>query len=280
MLNYLEYIQNSIKNIYQEAECFSLSRILIEEVSGTQAALFLSDKNTQLNIDQKQRLDDILKELSQGKPLQYILGYTEFYGLRFEVNSDVLIPRPETEELVEWIVSCPLPEKCRILDIGTGSGCIAVTLAKLLPDASIEAWDISEKALAVAKNNADKAGVDICFRQLDILNAFLSERSCFDIIVSNPPYIMNVEKKEMHTNVLDFEPHLALFVDDSDPLVFYRSIAKAGQSLLKPGGRLFYEINAQKGKETVALLDEMGYTDVTLRQDLSGNDRMILALHK
>ena len=277
MIDYSKYIADKLCDIYPENEIQALTRILLQEITGGQTPLFSSDKSKQLNAQQEGRLDDILLRLQKSEPLQYVLGQTEFYGLPFYVNEDVLIPRPETEELVEWIASEFWNQPLRILDIGTGSGCIAVTLAKKLLQATVEAWDISSKALAVAERNAAINKVKVTFRQLDVLNESSKIRGKFDVIVSNPPYVMNAEKEEMHHNVLNYEPHLALFVEDNDPLLFYRKIAELGNRLLLPQGKLYFEINAAKGKETVALLQTLGYSNVELRKDLSGNDRMVAA---
>lgn len=279
MKNYQEHISAALRDIYPEAEVNSLLRIILEKISGMQAALFLSDKSKQLNEQQEKRLDDILLRLKKSEPLQYIIGETEFCGLPFLVNPAVLIPRPETEELVEWVVQDYRSQPVRILDIGTGSGCIAVSLAKLLPLAIVEAWDVSPEALAMAAKNADRNGVDIVFRQQDVLSLTKDQDFSFDIIVSNPPYILCSEKKDMHRNVLEHEPHLALFVEDGDPLIFYRRIAELGRQALSPCGALFYEINAAKGPETVKLMAGLGYRDVELRLDMSGNDRMVKALN-
>lgn len=279
MKNYQEHIYAALRDTYPESEIVSLQRILLEEVSGMQAALFLSDKSKQLNEQQEKRLDDILARLQKSEPLQYVIGETEFYGFPFSVSPAVLIPRPETEELVDWVVQEYPSRPVRILDVGTGSGCIAVSLAKLLPLAAVEAWDVSPDALAVAAQNAGRNGVDVTFRQVDVLSlAGMEGGASFDVVVSNPPYICHSEKKDMHRNVLDYEPHLALFVEDDDPLLFYRKIAEFGKQLLKPLGALFYEINAAKGTETVSLLTGLGYSNTQLRRDLSGNDRMVKAV--
>ncbi|MBP1617968.1 MAG: prmC [Bacteroidetes bacterium] len=278
MQNYQEYVCGKLRGIYPENEIHSLFRILLEEISGMQAAFFLSDKSKQLNEQQEKRLDDILSRLQKSEPLQYIIGETEFYGLQFSVSPDVLIPRPETEELVDWVVQEYRFKPVHILDIGTGSGCIAVALAKLLPLAAVEAWDVSAEALAMAEKNAGRNGVDVAFQQVDVLSVNKDRGFPLDIIVSNPPYVLDSEKKDMHRNVLEHEPHLALFVEDDDPLLFYRKIAQFGKQSLKPFGTLFYEINAAKGQETVELLTDLGYRDVELRRDLSGNDRMVKAV--
>jgi release factor glutamine methyltransferase len=220
----------------------------------------------------------ILEKLQLEIPIQYILGTTQFYGLEFNVNENVLIPRPETEELVEWIIisnlKTPKLKKLKILDIGTGSGCIAISLAKNIPDAEVSAIDISDKALATAKKNADLNKVAVAFLQKNILETNDLEQQ-FDIIVSNPPYVRNLEKAEIKSNVLANEPHLALFVEDNDALIFYRKIAELATKNLSVEGKLFFEINQYLGKETVELLEKMHFKNIELRKDIYGNDRMI-----
>jgi release factor glutamine methyltransferase len=216
-------------------------------------------------------LDQLKKEV----PVQYLLGKTNFYGLDFEVNENVLIPRPETEELVEWIINeNSNTKKLKILDIGTGSGCIAISLAKNLPNAEVCAIDVSKKALETAKRNAVDNNVEVTFMFQDILQ--LDElKYDFDIIVSNPPYVRNLEKDEIKKNVLDYEPHLALFVDDNDALVFYKKIASLAQKNLSENGQLYFEINQYLGKEMTDLLEKMNFENVELRKDIYDNDRMI-----
>ncbi len=220
----------------------------------------------------------ILEQLKKEIPVQYILGTTHFYGLEFEVNSNVLIPRPETEELVDWIIESQQLEigdmKVRILDIGTGSGCIAISLAKNLPNAEVFALDVSDKALATAQKNAELNQVTIQFIHQSIIETEDLGHN-FDIIVSNPPYVRHLEKQEIKKNVLDNEPHLALFVDDNNALIFYRKIAELALKNLNPQGQLYFEINQYLGQETLDLLQEMGFKDITLRKDIYGNDRMI-----
>lgn len=220
----------------------------------------------------------ILEQLKKEIPVQYILGTTHFYGLEFEVNSNVLIPRPETEELVDWIIESQQLEigdmKVRILDIGTGSGCIAISLAKNLPNAEVFALDVSDKALATAQKNAELNQVTIQFIHQSIIETEdLGQQ--FDLIVSNPPYVRHLEKQEIKKNVLDNEPHLALFVDDNDALIFYRKIAELALKNLNPQGQLYFEINQYLGQETLDLLQEMGFKGTVLRKDIYGNDRMI-----
>ncbi|MFV8371301.1 peptide chain release factor N(5)-glutamine methyltransferase [Flavobacterium sp. LB2P74] len=222
--------------------------------------------------------NSILEQLKQEIPVQYLLGKTSFYGLDFEVNENVLIPRPETEELVEWILSNNLiiqkSKNLKILDIGTGSGCIAVSLAKNLPNATVFAIDVSEKALATAKKNAENNSVNVTFINQNILETE-DLRQQFDIIVSNPPYVRNLEKEEIKKNVLDNEPHLALFVQDNDALIFYKKIAELAQKNLSENGQLYFEINQYLGKEMVDLLEKMNFATIELRKDIYGNDRML-----
>ncbi len=225
----------------------------------------------------------VLEDLKQQKPIQYILGETEFYGLPFKVNEHVLIPRPETEELVDWIIrsvtSSVVEKPMKILDIGTGSGCIAISLAKNLPNAKVYALDVSKKALKVAKANALLNNVEITFVEADILdestwNLEFKELE-FDTIVSNPPYVRELEKQEIQPNVLDNEPHLALFVEDENPLVFYKVITDFAVANLKQKGELFFEINQYLGEETKTLLKVANFEDIALLKDLNGNNRML-----
>jgi release factor glutamine methyltransferase len=222
--------------------------------------------------------DLLLAQLKKEVPIQYLLGKTNFYGLDFEVNENVLIPRPETEELVEWIVNenskVDKAKTIKILDIGTGSGCIAISLAKNIPNAQVYAMDVSKKAIETAKRNAVNNKTDITFILQDVLNA--EELKCnFDIIVSNPPYVRNLEKEEIKKNVLDYEPHLALFVEDNDALVFYRKIAALAQNNLLENGQLYFEINQYLGCEMKDLLEKMNFKNIELRKDIYDNDRMI-----
>ncbi|WP_163408464.1 peptide chain release factor N(5)-glutamine methyltransferase [Flavobacterium ajazii] len=222
--------------------------------------------------------DSLVRELKKEVPIQYLLGKTSFYGLDFEVNENVLIPRPETEELVEWIIKenkiLDKTKKLKILDIGTGSGCIAVSLAKNLPNADVFAMDVSKKAIETAKRNAINNNVRVTFMYKNVLELELLKYE-YDIIVSNPPYVRNLEKEEIKKNVLDYEPHLALFVDDNDALVFYRKIAGLAQKSLLEKGQLYFEINQYLGKEMVDLLEKMNFKNIHLRKDIYDNDRMI-----
>jgi len=232
-----------------------------------------------LNFAEEQMVEwnAILSKLLEEVPIQYLLGITSFYGLDFEVNANVLIPRPETEELVDWILSDykkEPAEDCKILDIGTGSGCIAIALAKNISQGEIAAIDVSQEALELAQTNAQINGVAVTFLCQNILETEDLQRQ-FDVIVSNPPYVRTLEKAEIKKNVLEHEPHLALFVDDHDALLFYRKIAALAQINLKENGKLYFEINQYLGSEMIDLLTSMGFVDVELRKDIYGNDRMI-----
>ena len=269
-------IQEGLANKYTAGEIKALTRILAIELLGvSQMAYFLKDDVT-LTAEQETLLINAIERLKKQEPIQYILGYSDFCGLRFKVTQATLIPRPETSELVEWIASEATGNES-ILDIGTGSGCIAISLAHKLPQSKVTAWDISNEALAVATENSKANSQTVTFEQVDIL-AYEPKGEQFDIIVSNPPYIKENEKEAMHANVLDWEPHTALFVPDSDPLLFYRTIAEKGSTLLKPGGHLYFEINRAHGKETMEMLAALGYTGIELRKDFAENDRMIRAI--
>ena len=269
-------IREGLSCHYTTGEVDALTRIIATELLGvSQMTFFLKDDIT-LTAEQQDQLDNAIERLKKQEPIQYILGYCDFCSLRFKVTPATLIPRPETSELVEWIASEATGWES-VLDIGTGSGCIAVSLAHKLPNSKITAWDISNEALAVATANSKANGCAVTFEQVDIL-AYEPDDKQFDVIVSNPPYIKEKEKEAMHSNVLDWEPHTALFVPDSDPLLFYRTIAKEGLRMLKPGGHLYFEINRAHGKETIAMLAALGYTSIELRKDFAENDRMIRAI--
>ena len=276
MKGIIKRINEALTGCYSSGEVSALTRIIATELLGvSQMAYFLKDDVT-LTAEQEALLDNAIERLKKQEPIQYILGYSDFCGLRFKVTPATLIPRPETSELVEWIASEATGDES-ILDIGTGSGCIAISLAHKLPKSNVTAWDISNEALAIAAENSKANGQAVTFEQVDIL-AYQPTGEQFDIIVSNPPYIKENEKEAMHSNVLDWEPHTALFVPDSDPLLFYRTIAEKGLALLKPGGRLYFEINRAHGKETMEMLAALGYTGIELRKDFAENDRMIRAV--
>jgi release factor glutamine methyltransferase len=244
----------------------------------------LSRKDIQLSENERQQIDRIIARLKKNEPLQYILGETEFYGLPIKVEPHVLIPRPETEELTEWTVENEKTntedfKHLRILDIGTGSGCIAVAVAKHLSGATVFGLDISKEALEIAEINGRYNRVAIQWIREDILHDFSGNiPKALDIIISNPPYIRPSEKTGMGKNVLDYEPHQALFVPENRPLLFYERIAETGIRTLKPGGRLYFEINAAFGNDIRNMLEEKGYGSIQLKQDISGKDRMIKAI--
>ena len=272
------HIHNSLQSLYPKSEINSFYFILLEHYGNYTTAEVLANVSTQLTDNITKAIQQAITELQTAKPIQYILGETEFFSNRFFVDEDVLIPRPETEELVDWVLQT-YPDKThllQILDVGTGSGCIAISLAKALPEAQVTAIDVSPKAIAVAQRNAERNGIKVQFLQRDILQTeTLPEK--YDIIISNPPYVRELEKNEMHSNVLNYEPHLALFVPDDRPLLFYEQIATLAQQYLKPKGRLFFEINQYLAAEMQVMLAQKNFTEITLRQDLSGNDRMLCA---
>lgn len=271
-----------LSKLYPETEIQSFFNILVEfklHLSRIQLAL---EHNFELDNNDFVFLKNALSKLKNQIPIQYIVGETAFYGLMFKVDKNVLIPRPETEELVEWIVQ-NLPagrqdhkksESLKILDVGTGSGCIAISLAKNLPNAKVSALDISEEALNVAKNNAEFNQVIIDFIQADILTIEKLE-SDFDIIVSNPPYVRELEKDQMQQNVLSNEPHIALFVKNENPLLFYDKIANLAKNHLTENGVLYFEINQYLGNETVELLKAKGFKNVELKKDIYSVDRLV-----
>lgn len=282
MQNTINKLKQSLSPLYDSREMKAIIALLFEEVCGLSRLDMLMNPNIVLSEEKSEILSCYAEMLAEGVPVQQVLGYEYFLGRRFEVNPDVLIPRPETAELVDWIVS-EAPIGVNVLDVGTGSGCIAISLAALINNSRVFAYDLSTKALKTAILNAERLNIsNVTFVHKDILES-QNERfdhpnvDNFDIIVSNPPYIMHKEKSEMSANVLDYEPHLALFVPDSDPLLFYRAIGNYGLKNLRHGGRLYFEINAALGRETCQLLESLGYRDIILRKDLNGLDRMISA---
>jgi release factor glutamine methyltransferase len=288
--------------LYPKEEIQSFFNLLISyKLNLTRADIALNPNQIIQQIDLYFFLN-ALAELQHEKPIQYIIGETEFYGLPFKVDKNVLIPRPETEELVEWILNKTKEKRPKtqdprltILDIGTGSGCIAISLAKSLPNATVFALDVSKEALKIAQENANLNNVNIHFIKGNILNndvmpstvealrtgsieSYENERLLslkFDIIVSNPPYVRELEKHEIHNNVLENEPHLALFVDDNNPLLFYAKIVDFAKQNLNINGQLYVEINQYLGEETIDLFKQKGFIDIEIRKDILGNDRMI-----
>lgn len=272
----IDYIKESLKAYYPETEISGFTRIIIEHITSQSYPQALL-KGKELSETEKTLLQKMLDRLKEYEPIQYITEGTEFFGLPLFLNKNVLIPRPETEELVELILNENNQKGLRVLDIGTGSGAIAIALAKHLKNVNVTAWDISYKALDIAVLNSKKNNVDVNFKKIDILGVYPQDEK-FDIIVSNPPYIMESEKSTMEQNVLNYEPHTALFVPDNRALLFYERIADIAPDILTPGGRLYFEINHAKGKNTVKLLQNKGFTDVVLFQDISRKDRMVRAI--
>ncbi len=304
-------IRQRLSCIYPDGEASAIVFLVLDKRFGLSRTDVLMGRAESLNDKQQEELEAIVTRLEAGEPVQYIIGETEFCGLNIHVEPGVLIPRPETEELIEWVIEelgvrseelgVSHPDKnSSLLDIGTGSGCIALSLAHRLPQVEVTAWDISDDALRIASDNAKRLGLNVKFEKRDVLrmrneelgmrnyhaecvnpipnSKFLIPNSLYDLIVSNPPYICESERKEMSANVLDHEPSLALFVPDTDPLLFYRAIATNALHMLRPGGALFFEINRQYGKETVEMLQQLGYTEIELRKDFMNNDRMVKAI--
>lgn len=264
-------------SIYPKEEIDSFINLLLEDRMNLKRIDIALNPTVRISSEEYTYFLNSVKKLKQEIPVQYIIGNTEFYGLPLYVNENVLIPRPETEELITWILENTNDQPLNILDIGTGSGCIAIALAKNLSKAKIWALDISNKAISVAKKNALLNKVNIQFLKKDILN-LKNLSSEFDIIVSNPPYVRELEKQEIKNNVLEHEPHLALFVKDSNPLLYYDKIIDFSKENLKSNGQIFFEINQYLGKETMSLLKNKNLHAIELRKDIFGNDRMIKSI--
>lgn len=284
MIKNFKQIVNRLTTLYDEREASSIIKMLLEESFGLSFVDVCLGALDRLSDDDKERLEAKIVQLEKGEPVQYVIGHADFYGRKFAVEPGVLIPRPETEELVSWIkeeskdIRGNRNGKKYLLDVGCGSGCISVSLALDLPDVDVSAWDISDTALRVTKKNAKALGASVDIYMQDALNAPDGDRDLWNVIVSNPPYICAKEAKEMEKNVLEHEPHEALFVPDTDPLLFYRAIAEYGTHALCRRGRLYFEINRAYGKETVDMLKALGYSDIELRKDAFGNDRMVRAV--
>ncbi|QVY65709.1 peptide chain release factor N(5)-glutamine methyltransferase [Polaribacter sp. Q13] len=281
--NFRIFFNSELSTMYPKTEIDSFFFLLIEAKLNLQRIDTVLKPDFLIDTEILSVLKSITKRLQKEEPIQYILGETEFYGLPFLVDKNTLIPRPETEELVEWIINeiqelkiKNQDKKLKILDIGTGSGCIPISLAKNLNNVSISAIDISKKALKVATQNAILNKVNITFLEIDILKAKELPQQ-YDVIISNPPYVRELEKVEINNNVLQNEPHLALFVADENPLIFYKKIADLAKQHLTKNGLLFFEINQYLGKGTVEMLHEKGFQNIALKKDLFGNDRMIKA---
>jgi len=272
--NITPYFKVELLGIAQETEVISWAYIVIQHLLGYNRSDCIIHMNKEITIEISDHIKQIVRDLKTQKPLQYILGATEFYGMKFKVNEYTLIPRSETEELVEWVLE---EEFNSALDIGTGSGCISIALAKN-SNATISAIDVSEKALKVAEENAAINEVEIDFMQQDILEAYSLPK--VDVIVSNPPYILESEKQNMKANILQYEPYLALFIPDENPLLFYKRIGNLAAKHLNCGGKLYFEINEQYGVEILEMLSKIGFVDIALKKDINDKDRMIKAIWK
>ena len=277
----LNVFHKELDTIYGNNEVDSFFNILIDYYLNLKRITLVMQPEYTISKEEEQPLFEALSRLKLEEPIQYILGETEFFGLVFKVNQNTLIPRPETEELVQWIIEDYKDnlEQIKILDIGTGTGCIPISLAKNLPKAKVKALDISTKALEVAKQNAELNAVEVDFIKQNILETYHTQLDSasqkFDVIVSNPPYVRELEKAEMKGNVLKHEPELALFVDDMNPLIFYKAITEFATHNLKAGGTLYFEINQYLGAEMIQLLEDFNFKNIELKKDMFGNNRMI-----
>ena len=270
------YLREQLSKSYEPQEANGLARIIFCDILGQSNVDYYLCKDIDLSGNEEEKVKSILQRLEKYEPIQYIEGKKYFSGRDFFVRQGVLIPRPETEELVELAAQACKPN-AKILDIGTGSGCIAISLSKKLPEAEVHAWDISEMALEVAKQNNEQLKASVHFEQHDILTYQATGAEAFDLIISNPPYIAESEKADMEPNVLAWEPSIALFVPDNDPLLFYRRIGELALRMLTPNGKLFFEINRAYGDATKQLLCNQGYKNIHIQKDLSGNDRFVYA---
>ena len=270
-----QYIEKELAGFYPDTEIEGFKRIIFDFVCGwgfTEQVLKKHEIVSPIDFD---KIESIVLRLKDYEPIQYILGETEFYGLKLIVNPSVLIPRPETEELVDWVVHSKLPEKCTILDVGTGSGCIALAIKNQLKNAKVSGIDISGEAIEIARQNAIENGIEVSFSSANIFNVSSEMNGKYDVIVSNPPYIRESEKVQMHSNVLNHEPEIALFVPDTDPLRFYIAIAGFAKNNLRENGRLFFEINENLGTEMTDLLVNLGFNQIEIRKDINGKNRMV-----
>ena len=268
------FFKNELADISNSREIFNWAYITINNLFGYDRANCIINQNQKISLHQRKKIKRIVSQLKKNKPIQYILEECVFFDLKFKVNSSVLIPRPETEELVKWILK---DEFKSIIDIGTGSGCIAISIAKN-KNVNVHAIDISNTSIKLAKKNADFHGVSINFLNIDILTENISNK--VDIVVSNPPYVLKKEKKHMNKNVIDYEPEIAIFVDDNNPFVFYKIIAKKAKKILNRNGKIYFEINESYSAEVIKILKYYGYVNIKLKKDINDRDRMIKATLK
>lgn len=272
-----EALWHRLTPLYDAGEAKAIVRWLLDVRFGLSMAVILCDKMKELPKEDQKALERMMQRLESGEPIQYIIGVADFFGRSFHVAPGVLIPRPETAELCEYVLSCRKTEE-KILDIGTGSGCIAITLALEIPEAKVTAWDISDDALLIAQENAKTLGADIAFGKRDILDTSLSTSQTWDVIVSNPPYIMPSERDGMEENVLGHEPSLALFAPADNPILFYQRIGDYAVHSLKSGGCLYFELNPLTADDVADDLRQRGFKDIEIRQDQYGKNRFLKAM--
>ena len=284
-----ETLWHKLTPLYETSEAKAIIRWVLDVRFGLSMADVLCGKVTQLSAEERKELEEIMQRLEKGEPVQYVIGVADFCGRQFFVEPGVLIPRPETEELCRWITQKNCPPVLSVLDIGTGSGCIAITLALEMPKAEVTAWDISNEALKIAQKNAKTLGANVCFERQDILNistdsslltpdsSLPTPDSSYDLIVSNPPYIQPKESDEMGKNVLDYEPHQALFTPDDQPIIFYQRIGDYAWLHLKQGGVLYFELNPLTADDVSDYLQQLGFSEIEIRQDQFGKQRFLKA---
>ena len=275
MQNTIRYIETELRSVYPKTEITGLTRLIIESLTGWDFSQQILNKNSVMDNSITDSVISIIDRLKKHEPIQYILGETEFFDLKINVNPSVLIPRPETEELVQLILKSNIKKDGAILDIGTGSGCIALALKSKLINATVAGVDISDDALEVARRNAKKNNLKVVFFESDILNWESRNWNQFDVIVSNPPYVKESERLQMRPNVLDYEPAGALFVPDNDPLIFYQRIVEFASQYLTPKGYLFFEINEYMDAEMTKLLKSFRFKNIETCNDINGKKRMI-----
>lgn len=271
----IQYIEQELRDLYPKTEIRAFTRLILEHVCGISYTQQVLMKDQLLDDSFKNTISEMVKRLKNHEPIQYILGETEFLGLKLIVTPPVLIPRPETEELVLWIAETEMPEAPALLDVGTGSGCIALALKDRIADASVSAFDFLPQALEVAGKNAELNKLEVEFFKADIMKWETSTWRNFDAIISNPPYVRESEKENMSANVLNYESQKALFVPDNDPLIYYRQITQFARRYLNENGWLFFEINENLGNETIDLVRQCGYKEAELKKDLFGKNRML-----
>lgn len=275
-----ETLCRRLMTLYDSGEAKAIARWVFDACFGLSLADILCGKDTQLSANDQADVEKIACRLEKGEPIQYVIGMTDFCGRTFHVEPGVLIPRPETEELCHWILEEDIPKRNirSVLDIGTGSGCIAITLALGISQAKVSAWDISEEALHIAQENANTLNAEVTFEKYDILQPSYQSAAQWDIIVSNPPYIKPLERHEMAKNVLDFEPEIALFAPEENPIIFYQRIGDYAIQHLNPGGHLFFELNPMTSNDVCNYLEALGFTNIEIRQDQFGKQRFLKAI--